>query len=208
MLGYEYSHKPELYQYTRAGKKEMAQTQSTFGQAGASTMKQSDVEHDKRMTSHWKSMTTQVNKDNLEKPVSKSDRPQWSLPREAYTSKRSYFHTENQSSFGSYGQNPRQKLNQDSSAMQNEEHELTVGTTKVTHHIPGYNGFIPKTDLNANAVEQGKCGKVRNTIIKQNIVENYSVKVPGYSGHKPMSCVNDRGAVRPSCLATTGESFQ
>lgn len=34
MLGYEYSHKPELFQYTRAGKKQMAQTQSTFGQAG------------------------------------------------------------------------------------------------------------------------------------------------------------------------------
>lgn len=38
MLGYEYAHKPELYQYTRAGKKEMAKTQSTFGAAGASTI--------------------------------------------------------------------------------------------------------------------------------------------------------------------------
>jgi len=92
--------------------------------------------------------------------------------------------------------------------MQNEAHDLTMGTTKLTSHIPGYNGFIPKTDLNPTAVAQGLCRQDRQTIIKQNIVENYSVKVPGYSGHKPMSCVNDRGTLRPSCLSTGGESFK
>jgi hypothetical protein len=92
--------------------------------------------------------------------------------------------------------------------MENEVQELTMGTTKVTNHIPGYNGFIPKTDLNPTALQQGKCDQTRNTIIKQNIVENYQVKMPGYSGHKPMSCVNDRGTVRPSCLSTAGESFK
>ena len=35
---------------------------------------------------------------------------------------------------------------------QNEHHELTMGTTKTTTHIPGYNGFIPKTDFNPSAV--------------------------------------------------------
>ena len=92
--------------------------------------------------------------------------------------------------------------------MQNETHELSMGTTKVTQHVPGYNGFIPKTDLNPNALTQGKCDQTRATIIKQNIVENYAVKVPGYCGHKPMSCANDRGALRPQCLSTHGESFK
>jgi hypothetical protein len=43
--------------------------------------------------------------------------------------------------------------------------------------------------------------------LKQNIVENYCVKLPGYSGHMPMSSVNDRGIPRPNCLDTQGESF-
>lgn len=47
----------------------------------------------------------------------------------------------------------------------------------------------------------------RATIIKQNIVENQNVRVPGYAGHKPMSVINDRGSLRPSCLETAGETF-
>lgn len=92
--------------------------------------------------------------------------------------------------------------------MTNEVHELTVGTTKVTSHIPGYNGYIPKSDFNDKALQQSKLqGASRNTIVKQNIVENYSVKLPGYSGHMPMSTINDRGTIRPNCLSTQGESF-
>lgn len=36
----------------------------------------------------------------------------------------------------------------------NEKHELTVGTTKTTTHIPGYNGFIPKAGFNDLATNQ------------------------------------------------------
>ena len=89
----------------------------------------------------------------------------------------------------------------------NEHHELTMGTTKTTTHIPGYNGFIPKTDFNPNAVMQSQLGGNRDTIVKQNIIENYQVKLPGYSGHKPMNSINDKGTARPSCLSTAGENF-
>ena len=82
-----------------------------------------------------------------------------------------------------------------------------MGTTKVTQHIPGYNGFIPNADINDGAVSQSKLDVGRATIIKQNIVENQSVRLPGYQGHKPMSVINDRGSLRPACLATTGENF-
>lgn len=108
---------------------------------------------------------------------------------------------------GTYGDNPRNKLNQESDKQENENHELTMGTTKVTKHIPGYNGYLPKTDLNTKALQQSALDGNRDTIIKQNIVENYQVKVPGYSGHKPMSTTNDRGTARPSCLNTQGENF-
>lgn len=80
-----------------------------------------------------------------------------------------------------------------------------MGTAKVTSHIPGYNGYIPRTDLNPKALAHGSGEEARETIIKQNIVENYQVRVPGYSGHLPMSVVNDRGAIRPYCLTTEGE---
>jgi hypothetical protein len=87
-------------------------------------------------------------------PVSVSERPIWSYPRQAYSSKRSFFQTEFQMSIGTYGHNPRAKLPTDSDFQGNEHHELTVGTTKTTTHIPGYNGFIPKTDFNPAAVMQ------------------------------------------------------
>ena len=53
---------------------------------------------------------------------------------------------------GTHGHDPRAKLPAESESIGNEHHELTVGTTKTTTHIPGYNGFIPRTDFNANAV--------------------------------------------------------
>ena len=85
--------------------------------------------------------------------------------------------------------------------------QYRIGTTKTTNHIPGYNGYLPKTDLNPTAILQRTGEVARNTIIKQNIVENYQVRIPGYSGHNPMSVLNDRGSLRPNCLSTTGETF-
>ena len=95
----------------------------------------------------------------------------------------------------------------DSEKLTNEKHTLTVGTTKTTTHIPGYNGFIPKTDFNPLAVNQASTLDARETIVKQNMIENYSVKLPGYAGHRPMNGCNERGNIRPNCLATMGETF-
>jgi hypothetical protein len=57
------------------------------------------------------------------------------------------------------------------------------------------------------AIEHSLGQGTRETIIKQNIVENHCVRLPGYGGHKPMSVVNDRGNLRPNCLTTSGEVF-
>jgi hypothetical protein len=48
----------------------------------------------------------------------------------------------------------------------NQNTELTIGTQKVTKHIPGYSGFIPNTDINKNAVQQSEGDKLRMTFIK------------------------------------------
>lgn len=42
----------------------------------------------------------------------------------------------------------------------------------MTKNIPGYTGFIPKVQWNDGAVKQSEADKTRQTIIKQNIVEN------------------------------------
>jgi len=83
----------------------------------------------------------------------------------------------------------------------------SIGTTKITSHIPGYSGFLPRADVNDQALTQGQGEQTRETFIKQNIVENHAVRVPGYGGHKPMSVVNDRGTLRPNCLSTSGETY-
>ena len=55
---------------------------------------------------------------------------------------------------GKHGHNPRKVLDGESTKQVNKNNELTVGTTKITDHIPGYNGFIPQTDINELAKEQ------------------------------------------------------
>ncbi len=55
-------------------------------------------------------------------------------------------------SFGNYGDNPvKVSLGEDAGKI--PLHELNIGTTKTTSHIPGYNGFLPRTDMNAEAID-------------------------------------------------------
>lgn len=192
-------NKPELFAHTRRAKYDATKTKEMLANAGQKSLGGS--------TSHWKTNSQMTNESQMAAPVTVSERPLWSYNRQAYTSKRGYFETEFQKSIGTHGHNPRAKLNGDAEMQANEHHELSVGTTKTTTHIPGYNGFIPKTDFNGSAVQQASTLGARNTIVKQNIIENYQVKTPGYAGHKPANGVNLKGAIRPNCLETTGEQF-
>lgn len=218
MLPYEYAHNPSLFNSTKLGRDQKAaeargisQTTSTakgnaFQQMTLSRAGET-VAKNVNPVSHWKAISKAVNEKTTEGERIKSVRPMWSINRQAYSSSRGMYTTEFMDSMGKHGHNPRNILNADSEKAENKLNELSVGTTKVTRHVPGYNGFIPQTDYNPKCLEQANLNKDRDTIIKQNIVENYSVKVPGYSGHKPMSVFNDRGSVRPSCLSTAGEAF-
>ena len=76
-------------------------------------------------------------------------------------------------SIGTHGHNPRNKLSADAEQIGNENHDLTKGTTKTTTHIPGYNGFIPKAVFNDSAINQASTLGNRETIVKQNMIENY-----------------------------------
>lgn len=211
MIEYDLGNKPELFAYTKRAAYEASKTgqdiphPNTLAKTGEEAM-------NAKTAAHWGSVYKNEVLSNTEKGRIKSNRPLWSLPREAYTSKRGGFETEATSQYGKQGSNPRDKLPASATKMSNTVHENNMGTTKTGAHIPGYNGYIPRSDFNDRANTQAKLQgdsgyACRNTIVKQNIVENYQVKLPGYSGHKPMSTINDRGSCRPNCLNVNGESF-
>lgn len=158
-------------------------------------------------TNHWVSTYRGQTAESTTRPRLISNRPAWSVNRIGYSSSRGVYKTEFTETIGVFGHNPRTILPHDANKQENVYNEMTIGTQKVTEHIPGYCGFLPNTDINEKAVSQSKGSSLRNTIIKQNIVENQHVKIPGYQGHNTMSVINDRGSIRPQCLSTKGEAF-
>lgn len=215
-LKYEYLHNPELYQYTAAGKTmnqfnprastELKRAAST-NIAGANTNSNFGASQDKlyKTTKHWKSNYQGENDKMQARPLSQAQRPAWSYPKREHVARRTFFKTEYQNTLGPYGHNPRKILNHESTKMEPEVNELTMGSTKVTNHIPGYSGFLVKTDLNSRALDQTKSHLSRDLMRnKTNMNENFNVRIAGYAGHKPLSCLNDRGAVRPELFTTKG----
>lgn len=209
IVGYEFSHHPKLFNSTKLG--QMAATSHSKFRNTATMSLQTDgpcVEKNIQSgTQHWKSTYRGATADNASRPRIASQRPAWSVNRIGYSSSRGIYKTEFSDTIGNYGHNPRNILSHQSTKQENKHNEMTIGTQKVTSHIPGYCGFIPNTDINENAINQSLGQKLRNTIVKQNIVENQHIRLPGYKGHKTMSVVNDRGSIRPKCLGTDGESF-
>ena len=102
-------------------------------------------------TSHWQSSYKKVITDLGEKDRIVSRRPLWSINRQAYSSQRGSYTSEFADAFGKHGDRPRDILPHESISQSHKKNELTVGSTQVTTHIPGYNGFIPATDTNLKA---------------------------------------------------------
>jgi hypothetical protein len=158
MIGYEFSHHPKLFNATKLG--QMAartQTQGTFRKAGTMAIQTEGpcVEKNaKSSTNHWASTYRGTTADSTLRPRLVSNRPTWSINRVGYSSSRGIYKTEFTETIGTYGHNPRGILPSDSVKQANIHNEMTIGTQKVTAHIPGYCGFIPNTDINTNAIQQ------------------------------------------------------
>lgn len=167
MLDYDFAHKPQLFNSTKLGRdqvkvgiqpamnrsvssKNEAFKQMTLTAAGETVAKNC------RPNAHWITTTKNINDqvDQMEKI--KSRRPLWSINRTAYSSSRGKYVTEFADSFGQKGHNPRNILPYDATRQENKVNDLSVGSTKVTKHIPGYNGFIPQVDFNERCKEQSK----------------------------------------------------
>jgi len=82
-------------------------------------------QNERAMTSHWKSTYQGNVEETLSRAPMRSMRPEWSLPRQAYSSQRTFFVTENMRSFGTYGMKPQDRIDPNAEKIENQHHELT-----------------------------------------------------------------------------------
>lgn len=105
LIGYDLGNFPELYQYTRRAKYDAAKTgtmKTTLSDVGRHTLS--------NQTSHWQSQYKNAVETTAANDKNPSERPVWSYPRAAYSSKRSFHETEYSRTLGAYGHNPRNVL--------------------------------------------------------------------------------------------------
>lgn len=172
--------------------------------ARTTTSNTNDFEKLRTGTEHWKSSYNASIKDPYQ--ITKATRPEWTLHKEPHTVSNPPLQSEYKTRFGERGENPVDKL-KDSTGPKKSQDELKLGTTQSAYHIPGYTGYIPRTVVAPEILDQANGVNERTTFLKQNITENYHKRIPGYSGHKPMNPINDRGNIRPYCFSTDGEAF-
>jgi hypothetical protein len=108
--------------------------------------------------------------------------------------------------FGTYGSNPRHKIGANDTKLPVQKSDLTVGTTKGTAHIPGYQGFLP-SNTNNPKVAAIESGVSLRSVDKSNITEIFHLNLPGYMGHIPTSSMNDRGPRQMSTMTVMGRAF-
>jgi len=108
--------------------------------------------------------------------------------------------------FGQYGSNPRGRLSPFDTKLPNPKTELTVGTTKGTSHIPGYQGFLP-TNTNNPRVAAIEAGEHIRGVDKANLCEIYHLNLPDYAGHVPSNAQNDRGPRQINTFSVSGKEL-
>ena len=136
LVGYEFTHKPDLFNTTtlgRAAAQQMANgTKSTLTGPLAS-MKVTDacqtVAKNINPTQHWTSTYKNVVTETTEKGRIVSRRPTWSINRQAYTSSRGLYLTEFGDSYGKTGDNPRDILPAGATKQAHKNNELSIGTS-------------------------------------------------------------------------------
>jgi len=165
IVGYEYTHNPSLFNSTKMGRDLQRTGGSHKGSLSLSNVGAMCTQH-VVPAAHWSSTYRNTTAESATRERLVSRRPLWSINRQAYSSSRGVYKTEFQETMGKFGHNPRNILNKDSEKQEIPVNELTMGTNKVTKHMPGYSGFLPNTDINTNAVKQSEGAECRRTFIK------------------------------------------
>jgi len=108
--------------------------------------------------------------------------------------------------YGKYGSDPRHKFG-NGDVLPTLKTALTVGTTKGTNHIPGYQGFMATNTANPKVAAITHGGTLRSTD-KTNLTHVFHTNMVGYAGHKPLNACNDRGGVSNHTLSQCGDAFR
>ena len=139
-IKYEYLHNPELFKYTKAGRQTQLSNPGAFKRAENELKDAGATSSDKlyKTTKHWRSNYASENTKTQERPHSQAQRPFWSYPKREHVARRTFFKTESQNRFGDYGSNPLKTLHTNPNLFDSEKSDLTMGTSKVTRHVPGY----------------------------------------------------------------------
>jgi len=113
-----------------------------------------------------------------------------------------------QSDLGKYGKNPRDRFPHDATTYPDKKTDLTSGTTTGTHHIPGYQGFLPTNTHNKRCreIEQGATERIKAGE-GVNLTEIYHQNIPGYTGYLPDNACNDLGPRQITTRTTFGRSY-
>jgi hypothetical protein len=113
-----------------------------------------------------------------------------------------------QSDYGKYGRIPRDIFPASADKYPDKKTDLTSGTTIGTHHIPGYNGFLPTNTHNPRCakIEQGAEPRVKPGM-GANMSEIYHQNVPGYTGFLPTDARNDLGPRQITSRTTFGRAY-
>lgn len=86
---------------------------------------------------------------------------------------------------------PRPESREGQSLLRGKHRGGVSGTSQASRQIPGYSGFIPKSDNNEHALSHGY-GKDTRASLKETLFECYRKVLPGYTGFQPESVHNVR----------------
>jgi len=86
---------------------------------------------------------------------------------------------------------PRPDSREGQSLLRGRHKGGVAGTSQASRQIPGYGGFIPKSDTNDHALSHG-FGKDTRASLKETLFECYRKVLPGYTGFQPASVHNVR----------------
>lgn len=123
--------------------------------------------------------------------------------------RRELLSTSYRTDFGVFGDNPADKMPQDPSDFSKKATtaDHMRGTSKGTFHPPGYTGFIPATTVNPKAVRQAQMEKPRDSNgWELSGLFQFPQDIPGFTGYRPQTSINDVGPDRNLQLTTSGRA--
>jgi hypothetical protein len=81
------------------------------------------------------------------------------------------------------------------------------GTRKYSNEVPGYTGHIPESDEILAKMSDSRLDPSR-LHSKEYLRITMNCNIPGYSGYRHHSVVNDRGEVKTTTLTTSGFNYR